>query len=96
MAMKMPALRASRAFVKEHCGDAGAVSLALGGEQRRTKAHVVTELSCGHGWRVGVTRRDPWAGTIDCAVARADYQRGLQTQQRFKSEDPVCLTESGL
>ena len=41
MAMKMPALRA---FVKAHCGDAGAVSLALGGEQRRTKAHVVTEL----------------------------------------------------
>ena len=33
VAMKMPALRA---FAKEHCGD-GAVSLALGGEQRRTK-----------------------------------------------------------
>ena len=36
--MKMPALRA---FVKAHCG---AVSLALGGEQRRTKADVVRDL----------------------------------------------------
>ena len=41
MAMKMPALRA---FVKAHCGDAGAVSLALGGEQRRTKAEVVRDV----------------------------------------------------
>ena len=38
MAMKMPALRA---FAKEHCG---AVSLALGGEQRRTKADVVRDV----------------------------------------------------
>ena len=37
-AMKMPALLA---FAKEHCG---AVSLALGGEQRRTKAHVVRDV----------------------------------------------------
>ena len=49
VAMKMPALRA---FVKAHC--AGAVSLALGGEQRRTKAHVVTELRA---WLA--SRRDP-------------------------------------
>ena len=50
MAMKMPALRASRAFVKEHCGDAGAVSLALdgvgsSGGQRRTWLG-----SCGQRW----------------------------------------------
>jgi len=50
LAMKMPALRA---FAKEHCGD-GAVSLALGGEQRRTKVDVVREL------RVALaSRRDP-------------------------------------
>ena len=36
--MKMPALRA---FAKEHCG---AVSLALGGEQRRTKADVARDV----------------------------------------------------
>jgi hypothetical protein len=40
VAMKMPALRA---FAKEHCGD-GVVSLALGGEQRRTKVDVAREL----------------------------------------------------
>ena len=49
VAMKMPALRA---FVKAHC--AGAVSLALGGEQRRTKADVVRELRA---WLA--SRRDP-------------------------------------
>ena len=38
MAMKMPDLRA---FAQAHCG---AVSLALGGEQRRTKAHVVRDV----------------------------------------------------
>ena len=36
--MKMSALLA---FAKEHCG---AVSLALGGEQRRTKADVVRDV----------------------------------------------------
>jgi len=41
MAMKMPELRA---FVKAHFGDDGAVSLALGGEQRRTKANVVRDV----------------------------------------------------
>ena len=41
MAMKMPELRA---FVKAHFGDDGAVSLALGGEQRRTKADVVRDV----------------------------------------------------
>ena len=41
MAMKMPALRA---FVKAHFSDDGVVSLALGGEQRRTKAHVVRDV----------------------------------------------------
>ena len=38
MAMKMPDLRAC---AQAHCG---AVSLALGGEQRRTKAHVVRDV----------------------------------------------------
>ena len=56
--MKMPALHAC---VKAHCGDAGAVSLS--GEQRRTKADVVRELRAA--LVIGVTRRDPWAGTID-------------------------------
>ena len=41
MAMKMPELRA---FVKAHFGDDGAVSLAPGVEQRRTKAHVVRDV----------------------------------------------------
>ena len=50
VAMKMPVLRA---FAKEHCGD-GAVSLALGGEQRRTKVDVVRELRAAL-----ASRRDP-------------------------------------
>ena len=41
MAMKMPELRA---FVKAHFGDDGAVSLTLGGEQRRAKANVVRDV----------------------------------------------------
>ena len=40
MAMKMPELRA---FAKEHCGD-GVVLLAVGTEQRRTKADVAREV----------------------------------------------------
>merc|ERR1740124_462367 len=40
VAMKMPSLRA---FVKEHCG-AVSLNLAVGGEQRRTKANVVRDV----------------------------------------------------
>ena len=82
MAMKMPALRA---FVKAHFGDDGAVSLALGGEQRRDKS-ARGEGRAGSATRVGASHR--LRVTSGCISA---LLYGIQPSWRVQSLQRVAV-----